>query len=57
MLIGEMLGFQGYSFSNMYFNIIVTITITYASNYSVIVLNIVTLVNGYQFLKVFSLVQ
>lgn len=47
MLIGEMLGFQGYSFSNMYFNIIVTITITYASNYSVIVLNIVTLVNGY----------
>lgn len=39
-----MLGFQGYSFSNMY---IVTITITSASNYSIIVLNIVTLVNGY----------
>ncbi len=42
-----MLGFQGYSFSNMYFHIIVTTTITYASNYSAIVLNIVTLVNGY----------
>lgn len=42
-----MLGFQGYSFSNMYFPIIVTTTITYASNYSAIVLNIVTLVNGY----------
>lgn len=42
-----MLGFQGYSFSNMYFNIIITTTITYASNYSAIVLDIVTLVNGY----------
>lgn len=42
-----MLGFQGYSFSNMYFHIIVTTTITYAFNYSIIVLNIVKFVNGY----------
>ena len=42
-----MVGFQGYSFSNIYFYIIVTTTITYASNYSAIVLDIVTLVNGY----------
>ena len=42
-----MLGFQGYSFSNIYFHIIVTTTITYASNYSAIVLDIVTLVNSF----------